>query len=122
VGSISGTIFVSVFTLMVIKVDLMRGLTSAGAGEEEASAIAAEVVGAPSSVDQLNVYSSYSASYPVEAMHQESLIAGFRANTAVGLLGTLAAALIIWHLMRRQATSKDPSLTDAEGVSAEPTT
>ena len=64
------------------------GLTSAGAGEQEAKNITTEIVSAPSSMDQLNVYSTYSSSYPVETLHEESLIAGFRANTAVCLVGT----------------------------------
>ena len=111
-GGILGTIFVSTFTLLVIKVDLLRGLTSAGAGEQEANNITTEIVSAPSSMDQLNVYSTYSSSYPVEALHEESLIAGFRANTVVGLLGTLVAALIIWHLLRRQMKMKALAVSD----------
>ena len=47
------------------------------------------------------------------------MIAGFRVNTAVGLLGTLAAALIIWRLMRRQAKTKVSSMAEAESESPE---
>ncbi len=111
-GAILGTIFVSTFTLLVIKVDLLRGLTSAGAGEQEANNITTEIVNAPSSMDQLNVYSTYSSSYPVEILHEESLIAGFRANTVIGLLGALVSALIIWHLLRRQARLKAHAVSD----------
>jgi hypothetical protein len=71
-------------------------------------------------MEQLNVYSTYSSSYPVEILHGESLIAGFRANTVVGLLGTLVSALIIGHLLRRQVKMKALVMADTQGVIAEP--
>lgn len=106
VAGILGTIFVSAFTLCVIQSDFMLKLVSAGVDDADVTKIVSEIVEAPSSVDQLSIYSTYSASYPVEILHQESLIAGFRANIAVGLLGTLVAALIIWRLMRHQAKNE----------------
>ena len=71
-------------------------------------------------MDQLNVYSTYSSSYPVETLHQESLIAGFRANTAVGLFSAIVSALIIGHLLRRQVKMKALVMADTQGVIAEP--
>ena len=119
-GAILGTIFVSTFTLLVIQIDLLRGLTSAGASEQEANNITTEIVSAPSSMEQLNIYSTYSSSYPVEILHEESLIAGFRANTAVGLFSAIVSALIIWHLLRRQVKMKALVMADTHGVIAEP--
>jgi predicted MFS family arabinose efflux permease len=107
VGGLLGTIFVSAFTLCVIQSDFMLKLVSAGVDDADVTKIVSEIVEAPSSVDQLNIYSTYSASYPVEILHQESLIAGFRANIAVGLLGTLVAALIIWRLKRHQMRTQE---------------
>ena len=119
VAGIIGTIFVSAFTLLIIQYELTLKLMLAGANESDASNIVSEIVEAPSSLDTLNIYPTYSASYPVETLHQESIIAGFRVNTAVGLLGTLAAALIIWRLMRRQAKTKVSSMAEAESESPE---
>ena len=119
VAGIIGTIFVSAFTLLVIQYELTLKLMSAGANEADASNIMSEIVSAPSSLDQLNIYPTYSDSYPVETLHQESIIAGFRVNTAVGLLGTLAAALIIWRLMRHQAMTKMTSMAEVESENAE---
>ena len=71
-------------------------------------------------MEKLNVYSTYSSSYPIETLHQESLIAGFRANTAVGLFSAIVSALIIWHLLRRQVKMKALVMADTHGVIAEP--
>ncbi len=109
VGGLFGTIFVSALTLMVIQIRLFLGLTTSGADQLDAKEVVTSLVSSPSRYDQIGVYAEYSSVYPLEELHEEALIAGFRANTVVGLIGTMGAALIIGHLMRRERRQAVPS-------------